>query len=63
MTHGNGRHGTTTHFAALKVLDGAIIGRNVARAGHQEFINFVNGINAEVRRATPAELANTGSLD
>ena len=34
------RHGTTTLFAALNVLDGTVIGRNMQRHRHQEFIRF-----------------------
>ena len=37
MTHDYKRHGTTTLFAALNVLDGTVIGRNMARHRHQEF--------------------------
>ena len=48
MTHDYKRHGTTTLFAALNVLDGTVIGRNMARHRHQEFIRFLNTINAEV---------------
>jgi transposase len=47
MTHDYKRHGTTTLFAALNVLDGTVIGRNMARHRHQEFIRFLNAINAE----------------
>jgi hypothetical protein len=35
-------------FAALKVLDGTVIGRNMQRHRHQEFIRFLNTIDAEV---------------
>ena len=35
-------------FAALNVLDGTIIGRNTQRHRHQEFICFLNAINAQV---------------
>src|SRR5215216_2820733 len=31
MTHDYKRHGTTTLFAALNVLDGSVIGRNMQR--------------------------------
>jgi transposase len=48
MTHDYKRHGTTTLFAALNVLDGTIIGRNMQRHRHQEFIRFLNTIEAEV---------------
>ena len=48
MTHDYKRHGTTTLFAAFNVLDGTVIGRNMQRHRHQEFIRFLNTINAEV---------------
>ena len=44
------RHGTTTLFAALDVLDGTVIGRCMARHRHQEFLRFLNAIE----RAVPA---------
>ena len=47
MTHDYKRHGTTTLFAALNVLDGTVIGRNMRRHRHQEFIRFLNAIEAE----------------
>ena len=40
MTHDYKRNGTTTLFAALNVLDGTVIGRNMQRHRHQEFIRF-----------------------
>jgi transposase len=48
MTHDYKRNGTTTLFAALNVLDGTVIGRNMQRHRHQEFIRFLNLIEAEV---------------
>ena len=48
MTHDYKRHGTTTLFAALNVLDGTVIGRNMQRHRHQEFIRFLNTIEAQV---------------
>ncbi|HWE19485.1 MAG TPA: IS630 family transposase [Hyphomicrobiaceae bacterium] len=48
MTHDYKRHGTTTLFAALNVLDGKVIGRCMARHRHQEFIRFLNAIECEV---------------
>jgi transposase len=51
MTHDYKRHGTTTLFAALNVLDGTVIGRNMQRHRHEEFIKFLNQINRE----TPAD--------
>ena len=48
MTHDYKRHGTTTLFAALNVLDGTVIGRNMQRHRHQELIRFLNAIEAEI---------------
>jgi transposase len=48
MTHDYKRHGTTTLFAALNVLDGTVIGRNMQRHRHQEFIRFLNTIEAKL---------------
>ncbi len=48
MTHDYKRNGTTTLFAALNVLDGTVIGRNMQRHRHQEFIRFLNVIHAQV---------------
>src|ERR1700709_1447761 len=48
MTHDYKRHGTTTLFAALNTLDGTVIGRNMKRHRHQEFIRFLNAIEARV---------------
>lgn len=48
MTHDYKRHGTTTLFAALNVLDGTVIGQCMRRHRHQEFIRFLNHIEREV---------------
>ena len=48
MTYDYKRHSTTTLFAALDVLDGRVIGRCMQRHRHQEFIRFLNAIEAEV---------------
>ena len=48
MTHDYKRHGTTTLFAALNVLDGTVIGKNMARHRHQEFIRFLNALEREI---------------
>ena len=48
MTHDYKRHGTTTLFAALDILEGKVIGRCVQRHRHQEFIGFLNAIEREV---------------
>lgn len=50
MTHDYTRHGTTTLFAALNVLDGSVIGRCMQQHRHDEFIRFLNN----VERAVPA---------
>jgi transposase len=45
-------HGLQPHrltlFATLNVLDGTVIGRNMQRPRHQEFIRFLNAIESEV---------------
>ena len=48
MTHDYKRHGTTTLFAALNILDGTVIGRNMQHHRHQEFIRFLNAISRRV---------------
>ena len=48
MTHDYIRHGTTTLFAALNVLDGTVLGRCMARHRHQEFISFLNAVETAV---------------
>src|SRR5204863_5975831 len=48
MTHDYKRNGTTTLFAAFDVLDGRVIGRCMQRHRHQEFIRFLNAIEAEI---------------
>jgi transposase len=50
MTHDYKRHGTTTLFAALNILDGTVIGQNMKRHRHQEFIRFLNAVDAKVPR-------------
>jgi len=41
-------HGTTTLFVALNVLDGTVLGQCAARHRHQEFIRFLNAVEAAV---------------
>ena len=48
MTHDYKRHGTTTLFAALNILDGTVIGRCMQRHRHQEFIRFLNAIERDI---------------
>jgi transposase len=48
MTHDYERNGTTTLFAALNVLDGTVLGRCMQRHRHQEFLRFLNAVEAAV---------------
>jgi transposase len=48
MTHDYKRHGTTTLFAALNVLDGTVIGRCMQRHRHEEFIRFLNAVERDL---------------
>ena len=48
ITHDYKRHGITTLFAALDVLEGKVIGQCMKRHRHQEFIRFLNVIDARV---------------
>jgi transposase len=49
MTHDYVRHGTTTLFAALNVLDRTVVGRCImGRHRYQEFIRFLNAVEAAV---------------
>jgi hypothetical protein len=61
MTHDYKRNGTTTLFAALNVLDGTVIGRNMQRHRHREFIRFLKTIEAQVpkRKAIHAIVGTT----
>lgn len=51
MTHDYVRHGTTTLFAALNVADGTLIGHCQDRHRHQEWLKFLQLIDAQ----TPAD--------
>ena len=52
LTHDYKRHGTTTLYAALSLLDGRVIGDCMPRHRHQEFIRFLKRIDCQ----TPDEL-------
>jgi transposase len=52
MTHDYKRHGTTTLFAALSMLDGKVIGTCMPRHRQREFLRFLKLIDNQ----TPAEL-------
>src|SRR5438105_12229151 len=47
MTHDYKRHGTTTLFAALNVLDGQVIGQCQQRHTHAEWLKFLRKIDRE----------------
>lgn len=53
QTHDYIRHGTTTLFAALRLLDGVVIGECHARHRAKEFITFLKRLDRE----TPPDLA------
>ena len=53
MTHDYKRHGTTTLFAALNMLDGKVIGECLPRHRSKEFVKFLKTID----KNTPPELA------
>lgn len=53
QTHDYTRHGTTTLFAALSLLDGKVIGECLPRHRSKEFLRFL----ARVDRETPPALA------
>lgn len=48
QTHDYQRHGTTTLFAALNVLEGTVIGECQARHRHQEFLRFLDRIDQSI---------------
>ena len=52
VTHDYKRHGTTTLFAALNVLNGAVLATCKPRHRHQEFLSFLR----EIDQAVPTEL-------
>jgi transposase len=53
MTHDYKRHGTTTLFAALSVLDGTVIRRCMQRHRHLEFIRFLNAVESQIAADKP----------
>ena len=48
FTHDYKRHGTTTLFAALSMLDGTVIGECHGRHRHQEFLEFLRQLHREL---------------
>jgi len=56
VTHDYFRHGTTTLFAALNVLDGSVITQCKPRHRHQEFLSFLNHLDRNVPAALDIHL-------
>lgn len=56
MTHDYKRHGTTTLFAALNVLDGQVIGQCQPRHTHAEWLKFLRKIDRETPKDTALHL-------
>ncbi len=56
MTHDYKRNGTTTLFAALDVLTGAVIGQCLPRHRHTEFLKFLRIIDREVPKGLQIHL-------
>ena len=52
QSHDYKRHGTTTLFAALSLLDGKVIGQCLPRHRSQEFVSFLE----QIHQQTPGEL-------
>jgi len=52
MTHDYKRHGTTTLFAALNILDGKVIGACMPKHRQDEFLKFLKKIDKE----TPSDI-------
>jgi len=55
-THDYKRHGTTSLFAALNVLEGTIIGNCYERHRHQEFLKFLRRLDREFPKNKPLHL-------
>ena len=56
QTHDYIRHGTTTLFAALNVLEGTVIGSCMPRHRHTEFLAFLERIERETPRGVRIHL-------
>src|SRR5262249_32275323 len=50
MTHDYTRHGTTTLFAALDILEGKVIGQCTRHHRHQDFVRFLTALDARIPR-------------
>ena len=56
MTHDYKRHGTTTLFAALNILDGQIIGQCQQRHTHVEWLKFLRQIDRQTPKGKTLHL-------
>jgi len=56
MTHDYKRHGTTTLFAALNMLDGTVIGECMPRHRSREFIRFLKTIDTNTPKGIDLHL-------
>jgi transposase len=56
LTHDYKRHGTTSLFAALEVLQGRVIGQCFERHRHQEFLRFLRRLDQEFPGPVPLHL-------
>src|SRR3989454_10620117 len=56
MTHDYQRHGTTTLFAALNVLDGTVIGSCFERHRHEEFLKFLRQVDRDTQEGMDLHL-------
>jgi hypothetical protein len=52
MTHDYKRHGTTTLFAALNILTGAVVGACKSRHTHVEWLSFLKTLDRQAPRPT-----------
>jgi transposase len=55
-THDYKRHGTTSLFAALDTATGRVIGRCLRRHRHQEFLKFMNDVDAAIPEEEGVEI-------
>jgi len=56
FTHDYERHGTTTLFAALEVVEGRVIGQCYPRHRHQEFLKFLRRLDEQFPDAVTLHL-------
>ena len=56
FTHDYKRHGITTLFAALQMVEGRVIGECYPRHRHQEFLRFLRRLDAEFPEPTTLHL-------